>query len=643
MSIFRGQFFRSERRLAIITGLVLVFSAMALTLPLGRQMLPLTIGLNRQVNWNPSEQGVVVFAVLSPHCPISNASIPELKRIVNEFQLTADSFVAIVPGSMATPEEANGLQEKFELRFPVQYDRDNQLTESLNATQTPQVIVQVDGTVVYSGRIDDRFVDLGQRREQPLHHDLEDVLAQLRDRQTPETRFTEPVGCVIERGLKARVDSSRSTSRSSAADQAASSSHWTFNRDVAPVIFEHCSRCHRSGEVAPFPLMNLADVRKHADQIAVVVERGLMPPWKPEPGFASFRNEHRLDDRDRTILLEWLKSNRAVGNTEDLPSPPKFVDGWQLGEPDLIVEMPEDFEVPADGPDIYQHFVLPTGLTQNRLVNAVEFRPGAPEVVHHSIMYYDTSGQGRKLDAEDPQPGYARMGSPGFAVTGSLGGWGPGGQPQPLPFSMGRPIEKNADLIVQIHYHPIGRTVRDRSRIGLYLAPESATHPVTEIMVANVDLRIPPGETRHHHKAEYTLPVDTVIFDVTPHMHVLGREIRAQAFCPDGTIIPLIWIRKWDFYWQDKYVYESPLELPKGTRIELDCWFDNSADNPLNPNSPPKTVYWGDFSSDEMGICYFQATTRTVEEYRTLNKHATDYFKELWDRDQQNRRKRESK
>jgi hypothetical protein len=308
----------------------------------------------------------------------------------------------------------------------------------------------------------------------------------------------------------------------------------------------------------------------------------------------------------------------------------------------LIVEMPEDFEVPADGPDIYQHFVLPTGLTQNRLVNAVEFRPGAPEVVHHSIMYFDTSGQGRKLDAEDPQPGYARMGSPGFAVTGSLGGWGPGGQPQPLPFSMGRPIEENADLIVQIHYHPIGRPVRDRSRIGLYFAPESATHPVTEIMVANVDLEIPPGQDRHHHKAEYTLPVDTVIFDVTPHMHVLGREIRAQAFCSDGTVVPLIWIRKWDFYWQDKYVYESPLELPKGTRIELDCWFDNSSSNPLNPNSPPKTVYWGDFSSDEMGICYFQATTRTVEEYRTLNKHATDYFKELWDRDQQNRSESES-
>lgn len=630
MSQFRSRFFSSRRSMAL-AGLVLallMFAAMIL--PQGRQLLTLTIDSAASKNWNPADRGIIVFAVLSPHCPISNASLPELNRIAQDFGLNRDSMIAVVPESMATREEADSLDGKFQLAFPAEYDQENRLTDSLAATHTPQVFVQVDGTIVYSGRIDDRFTDLGQRRDHARSQDLRDVLTALQSGQTPEPRSTEPVGCVIER-RPAGLSASRSNTSS-----------WTFHRDVAPIVFEHCSRCHRAGEVAPFPLLTFEDVQKHGDQILVVLERGLMPPWKPEPGYASFRNEHRLSDDERAVLLEWLNSERLEGKPSDLPSPPQFVSGWQLGEPDLIVEMPEAFEVPADGPDIYQHFVLPTELTQNRLVNAVEFRPGAPEVVHHSIMYFDTTGQGRKLDAEDPQPGYARLGSPGFAVSGSLGGWGPGGQPQPLPFAMGRPLEKNSDLVVQIHYHPIGHKVRDRSRIGLYFAPESATHPVTEIMVASVDLAIPPNEARHVHRAEYTLPVDTVILDVTPHMHVLGKEIRARALLPDDSVVPLIWIKKWDFYWQDKYVYESPLELPKGTRIELECWFDNSTNNPLNPNSPPKPVYWGDFSTDEMGICYFQATTRTVEEYRTLNKHATDYFKQLWDRDQQNRKDRES-
>ncbi|MFO0976827.1 MAG: hypothetical protein U0996_10540 [Planctomycetaceae bacterium] len=629
MSEFRSRFFSSRRSMTVV-GLVFALLTIATILPQGRRLLTLTIDSTAANHWNAADRGIIVFAVLSPHCPISNASLPELNRIAQDFGLNRDSLIAVVPGSMATREEADSLGGKFQLTFPVEYDQENRLTDSLAATYTPQVFVQVDGRLIYSGRIDDRFTDLGQRRGRAISQDLREVLLSLRAGRTPEPRSTELVGCVIE-----RRSGSHSISR-------ANPSSRTFNRDVAPIVFEHCSRCHRTGEVAPFPLLTFEDIQKHGDQITVVLERKLMPPWKPEPGYASFRNEHRLSYDDRTVLLEWLNSQRLEGEPADLPSPPQFISGWQLGEPDLIVEMPEAFEVPADGPDLYQHFVLPTGLTQSRLVNAVEFRPGAPEVVHHSIMYFDTTGQGRKLDAEDPQPGYARLGSPGFAVSGSLGGWGPGGQPQPLPFAMGRPLEKNSDLVVQIHYHPIGRKVRDRSRIGLYFAPESATHPVTEIMVASVDLAIPPNEPRHVHRAEYTLPVDTVIFDVTPHMHVLGREIRARAFLPDDSVVPLIWIRKWDFYWQDKYVYESPLELPKGTRIELECSFDNSSGNPLNPNSPPKPVYWGDFSTDEMGICYFQATTRTVEEYRTLNKHATDYFKQLWDRDQQNRKDRKS-
>ena len=185
-------------------------------------------------------------------------------------------------------------------------------------------------------------------------------------------------------------------------------------------------------------------------------------------------------------------------------------------------------------------------------------------------------------------------------------------------------------MIVQIHYHPIGRSMSDQSRIGLYFAPPKSTHQTTEIMAANVELLIPAGATRHHHHAEYQLPVDTILFDATPHMHVLGKEIKAVAHLPDGSEIPLIWIRNWDFYWQDNYVYAEPMHLPKGTRIRLDCWFDNSSSNLLNPNSPPRDVRWGDFSTDEMGICYFQVTTNTWDDFVTLNRDSSEYFADLW-------------
>ena len=304
--------------------------------------------------------------------------------------------------------------------------------------------------------------------------------------------------------------------------------------------------------------------------------------------------------------------------------------------------MPEPFDVPADGPDLYQHFIIPTGLTENRLVSAFEFRPGCPEVTHHAFAYFDTTGMGRKLDALDPQPGYSRVGSPGFAVSGSLGGWGPGGTPRELPIGMGRPLPKNADLVVQIHYHPSGRKVQDQSRIGLYFAEPWAERLVTQIMVSNVDLEIPANEARHIHKAQWTVPVDTIVLDITPHMHTLGKAIQAIAYLPDGSSTHLIRIEDWDFYWQDGYTFKHPIELPAGTRIELDCLFDNSEHNPLNPNSPPKTVYWGDFSDDEMGICYLQATTTTMKDFHTLNRLAQEDFQGQWDRFQMQKETRKT-
>ncbi len=570
-----------------------------------------------------------VYVVLSPDCPISNAMVPELKRLAERHANHGIQFWGILPGELCDAAQAASFQGTFNFNFPMIIDHDGRLIDRLKATHTPQAIVQVNGRTIYSGRINDRFVDIGKAKREARQNDLADVLTAVSEHSEISVPSTEPIGCPIPR-RRIKGDSSLQLSESAR-------NSLTFNRHIAPIIFEHCSQCHRPCEAAPFTLLSYDDVRKHSAQILIALERGLMPPWKAEEGFGSFANVHRLSDEQLRRLREWIESDQVEGDPEELPLTPLFPEGWQLGRPDLELMMPEPFSVLADGPDIYQHFVIPTGLTSDRLISAVEFRPGAPEVVHHSIIYFDTTGRGRELDAEDPQPGYSRIGSPGFAVSGSLGGWGPGGQPRRLPEGMGRLLQKHSDLVVQIHYHPAGRAMTDRSRIGLYFAPESAKHLVTEIMVANVDLNIPAGESRFHHHAEYQVPVDTILFDATPHMHVLGKEIKAVAHRPDGTTEPLIWIRNWDFYWQTNYVYTKPVRLPAGTRIELDCWFDNSDKNPLNPSDPPQAVFWGDYSTDEMAICYFQATTDTWDDYVELNKHSTDYFAKLWNRYQQTR------
>ena len=579
---------------------------------------------------------MTVYAFLSTNCPISNASIPTLNALAQEFP--EFHFAGIVPAPNATRQSLAEFAQRYSIDFPLIPDAQHNYVRAFDATHTPQVVVAaLDGFVVYHGAIDDRYIDVaGRKRQFASRHFLKDALRAIRDRKQPAVTSSRPVGCFIENASQTAPQQVPTVAglQDIPEPEIAANAAVTFNANIAEIIHRRCTRCHRAGEAAPFELISYADIKNHAQQIQDVIRRGKMPPWKPERGVGVFRNEHVLTAFEKESLAQWFAADCPQG-TSPPPQPPQLTSGWQLGPPDLILKMPRSFEVPADGPDIYQHFVIPTGLTENRLVNAVEFRPGAAAVVHHAFMYFDTTGTGRKLDAADPGYGYENTGSPGFRVSGSLGGWGPGGIPQRLPAGMGRPLPQNSDLLLQIHYHPIGRAMADQSQVGIYFAPRDATHPVTEMMVADVDLRIPAGESQHRHDAEYVLPENVIVFDCTPHMHVLGRKISVTAHCPDGRTIPLIRINDWDFYWQDTYVFFEPLRLPAHTRIALSCSYDNSAANPLNPHSPPRDVVWGDESTDEMGICYFRVTTETAAEYQRLNEHAGNYFSRLWDRYQQ--------
>ncbi|MEX2217102.1 MAG: hypothetical protein WD768_23520 [Phycisphaeraceae bacterium] len=392
----------------------------------------------------------------------------------------------------------------------------------------------------------------------------------------------------------------------------------TFNKDIAPIMFDHCASCHRAGEIAPFPLLTYADVKKRAKLIVDVTEDRFMPPWHAEKGYGQFHGERRLTDAQIALIKQWVEGGMLEGDAKDLPPQPKFTDGWQLGEPDLVVKMSEVFEVPAEGRDVYRAFVLPLGLTEDKYVRAVEFRPGNRRVTHHALLFLDDSGKARELDKNDPGPGYKSFGGPGFTPTGGLGGWAPGNQPTELPQGVARVIKKGSDLVVQMHFHPTGKVEKEQSTIGIYFTKKPPEKLLVGFALLNRQLDIPPGEKHYAVTDEFILPIDAQIIGLTPHAHLLGKTMKAWATKPDGTVVPMIHIKRWNFDWQEQYLYDQPLHLPKGTKIEMVFTYDNSTANPSNPSSPPKRVRWGEQTTDEMAILFVSAVPERMTDLALL-------------------------
>jgi len=377
----------------------------------------------------------------------------------------------------------------------------------------------------------------------------------------------------------------------------------SFTKDVAPILYKHCVRCHRPGEVGPFSLLTYEDAAKRAAFIAEITHKRQMPPYHADPNYGDFKNVRRLSDAELATIASWAKAGAPEGNKADLPPQPQFAMGWQLGKPDLILKMPEAFTVPANAQDIYQVFVIPTGVTENRTVAAVEFRPGNPKVVHHAILYLDNSGAARRKDEADQELGYRSFGGLGFMPSGGLGGWAPGVSALKLPAGFAKYLAKNSDLALQIHYHPSGKEEIDQSQVGIYFTKEPVQHIVTGISLFSTKIFIPPGDNDYRMVEEVEIPCDVHAMGVWPHMHLLGREMKLTAELPDGKLLPMLWVKDWDFNWQDGYEYRQPQKLPKGTKLKLEARYDNSAENPQNPNSPPALVYYGEKTTNEMCLC----------------------------------------
>ncbi|MFO0888091.1 MAG: hypothetical protein U0790_02975 [Isosphaeraceae bacterium] len=413
----------------------------------------------------------------------------------------------------------------------------------------------------------------------------------------------------------------------------------TYARDILPILRKSCTNCHRRGQVGPFPLESYEQARKRAFDIATVAADRSMPPWQPVSGKGpKLKHDPSLTPGELALLEAWAEAGAPRGEARVTPAvaaaAPAPGDGWMLGTPDLVLEMPEDFTVPATGPDLYRCFVIPTNLRRDAHVSAVEYLPGNRKVVHHLMAFLDSTRSGRDRDAAEPGPGYTSYSGAGVAVEGDLGGWAAGNVPHHLPNGIGRQVPAQSDILLQVHYHPSGKPEVDRTRIGLYFSKSPVRQTLHWANATNDTFRLKPGEPNTEVKACWSVPVDVDALGVTPHMHQLGKDFRMVVALPGGKTQELLRINAWNPNWQNTYYFEKPVHLPRGSTVKLIAHFDNSA-HPRNPHSPPKLVTWGPEVTDEMCVGYIgvvksgQDLTRPAEKDDLFDILARQYFRKV--------------
>ncbi|HLJ55134.1 MAG TPA: hypothetical protein VKT77_08835, partial [Chthonomonadaceae bacterium] len=459
----------------------------------------------------------------------------------------------------------------------------------LAANRTPEaVVLKPEGDIFYRGRIDDN-----QDRTRVVHSDLREAIdAALAGKPIMHPR-TLSFGCAIFR------DAARPAAVGGA-------SRVTFTHDIAPILNQNCVVCHRAGESAPFALQTYQQARTWAGALKEYTARRIMPPWKALPGAGEFHDARVLSDADIARIAKWADSGAPQGDPKELPAAPRFPDpsAWALGKPDMVVQPPRPYHLAAEGPDVYRNFVLPVDFDQDRLVSAMEFKPGNRAVVHHVVLYIDTSGNSAKLDGKETEPGYTVPGTGIGTLTADWGEvWVPGRTPRLLPPGVAIKIPKGSKLVMQVHYHKNGAIQEDTTKLAIYFAKGKVQQMMRTFPLVNPRIALKPGEAGQRMHIGVTLPVAAHLCTIFPHMHLLGREMRATATFPDGKKLPLIDVNDWDFNWQETYAYKEPVALPKGTKVDIEAVYDNSDANPRQSNHPAKLVTWGEQTTDEMCVC----------------------------------------
>jgi hypothetical protein len=550
--------------------------------------------------WKLSDQPAPKFwviAFLSCDCPMSNTYQPILNDLSKLFGDQGVRFLGINANAEETATQVRQYGREFHPAFPIYRDPQASAARGLHATVNPSVFVlDAQRQVRYAGRIDDRYSGKLKDRGKVQREDLRLALEQVLAGKPVSLPKTEAFGCALPFAEAIRTEAGV-----------------TYYRDIEPILQKNCQHCHRPGDVGPMALMNYQQAAKWGADLAEVTGSRAMPPWKPTQHDGRFTNQRSLSDAEIATLARWVKEGKAAGDPRDAQPSPAFTNGWHLGQPDVVLEFSEEMIVGAQGTDLFRCFSLPTNFTEDRSIAAIELQPGNRRVVHHALLFTDAKHSGRRLQETyqkehagksepDRGPGYSMRMGIGFLPDpkAGMGGWAPGQLPKRLPDGVGILLPQGSDIILQIHYHRTGKEEHDRTRLGLYFSKPPVTQTFQGMPVPGFFRQIPAGAKAYEVSGSITVRKDCALYWVVPHMHMLGKQIGLTMTTPDGATRELIAIADWDYNWQETYLLKEPIAVPKGTTFRVHAIFDNSAENPRNPHSPPQPVRLGEQTTNEM-------------------------------------------
>jgi thiol-disulfide isomerase/thioredoxin len=519
-----------------------------------------------------------VIALISSSCPVSKRYFPTLGQLEKEYGAKGVAFLFVA----SNPTDAPADLRAAGFAAPIVRDPENKLQQALGVRSTTDAFVlDAARTLQYRGAIDDQY-GIGYSLDAPRQRYLTTALDAVLAGRTPDIAATDAPGCALD----------ISPARTAA-------TNLTYHNRISRLVQANCQECHRSGGIAPFALETYEQVVAKSGMIRKMVERQLMPPWfaaPPATGQHSlWKNDRSLSERDRTDLLAWLNAGKIAGDPKDAPLPRTFPKDWQIGTPDLIVQIPNPIAIKADGTMPYQNVTVETSLTEDKWVRGFEIQPTAREVVHHVLVFLQTPGGGERTHFEGEED----------ERSGFFAAYVPGNNHVIYPDGFAKKLPAGTRMRFQIHYTPNGTATADQVKLGMIFAKEAPQHIVRVAGIPGHRLKIPPGADNHPESALLPVPQDAVVLGFTPHMHVRGKAFRYEVILPDGAIRTLLDVPRYDFNWQLTYRYAEPPTLPSGSKIRATGWFDNSVNNPANPD-PTKTVRWGLQTFEEMMLGYVE-------------------------------------
>ena len=522
----------------------------------------------------------VVFAMTGTGCPLCLKYSPSLAEIEEQYRDKGVAFIFVNPNESESGRQLHEAVKTHGFQGPYISDGDKTLPAVLAAETTTEVFVLDRArTLIYRGAVDDQY-GFAYALDAPRVSYLTDALDAVLAGQSPETQATSSPGC--------ELFYDEATTPPPASDI-------TYHNRVSRIIQTHCIECHRAGGIGPMPLESYEEVKDYAGMIRNVVDRGVMPPWfaapqsegdEEETQSLHWSNDRSISAQEKNDLFAWIKAGAPEGDSADAPLPKTFPGGWLIGKPDAVYEFPQPIPVKATGIMPYKNITVETNLAEDEWVQAIEVRPGKLDVVHHVIV--SVRADEGEIDERD----------------GYWGAYVPGNSTLVYPDGYARRLPKGAKLRFQMHYTPNGTATEDSTRIGVIFSKEPPRHEVKVVGIANSRISIPPHANNHPEVAELRLPYDVTVLSFLPHMHLRGKAARYEALTASG-VKTLLDVPRYDFNWQLLYRLAEPLNLRRGDTLRFTGWFDNSSNNPANPD-PSRTVRWGQQTEDEMHLGYVE-------------------------------------